>query len=781
MGKGKATTVGYRYYMSLHMGISRGPIDEIVQLDVGNVRAWPLPDGDPEAVGGLMTIATGPNGSGVAQYEDGTHAIVDAAQINTIQGSGDYTIAAESIFGGDKKEGGIAGTLRVMMGHASQVVPAYIKTMMGGRVPDFRGVVTLFFDGLLTSINPYPKTWEWRVRRTESGWDGSVWQPSLVTIWLRGGTIKAMNPAHILYEAFTNRDWGRGLSRDDIEDAVWLKSAETLYNERLGLCLRYNRQSELSEFIQNVLDHVGGSIYPDRSTGRLSFDLLRDNYNLDELPLYTYDSGLISLDDVETSGQDDLVNEVIVKWTDPISKSERAARVQNIALNQSMGASNSTSKTYAGISDVDLALRMCQRDLKANSNSVKRFTLALDRRAWQLAPGKAFRISVPDRGIFNAVLRAGKVSEAGGTDGRIRVDAVLDVFGLPAASFIAPQSNEWVNPSREALVADKRIVREVTYGELVTILDPANLDMLDSTAGGVVSIVGKPSSLSQGYDMEITPEGSSEPNSGAGSFAPYVISANPIPLQGTDTTISFTLSSDIGLITVGTAVQIGDEIGRLVNIVVTDLAQTVTVARGCYDTVPLAHPAGTPIYFIRDAIGSDEREYASGEDVEVKILPFTSTSKLSSSLAPTDVVTIRGRQARPYPPADLKVNGTRYTSLPPQAVDLTITWVHRNRVVQQDQLVSHSEAGVSPEAGTTYTVRVYAGNTSTPVRTFAGITGTSVVYTTEMISADGVIPEAWFEIESQRSGLLSLNKYRFKVDLALTGYGFSGYGEAYGN
>ncbi len=776
-GKSGGQTIGFRYFMSIHMGLCRGPVDEIVQIDAGDVRAWPLPDGDSETTEGLMTIAEGPNGAGVAQYEDGKYEVVDASQINTIRAAGDYTINAENLFGGDKKEGGISGSLRVLMGSVTQVVPAYIKTLMGGRVPDFRGVATLFFDGLITSMNPYPKKWEFRVRRTHAGWDGEVWQPSIAAIWLRGGTIKGMNGAHILYEAFTNRDWGRGLSRDWIDEATWLKSAQTLYNEGLGLCLRYNRQSELSGFIQEVVDHIGGSIYPDRSTGRMALSLLREDYDLDDLPLFTYNTGLISLNDVDTAGQDDLVNEVIVKWTDPITKTERSARVQNLALNQSMGASNSTTATYAGIPDVDLALRMCQRDLEANSNSLKRFNVVLDRRAWRLAPGMPFRISVPDRNIFNAVLRAGKVTEAGGGDGRITVEAALDVYGLPSASFIAAQEQEWVPPNRTALIADKFVVREANYGELVRVLDPSNLNILDQTAGIVGTIVGKPSALSQGYDLLITPDGATTASEGAGSFAPYVVSDEPILASMGPTTLSFAEISDIGLVSVGMTVQFGQEIGRL-DAIDLDLG-TITVSRGCYDSLPLAHPSGTIFFFVQQEVGSDGRDYASGEDIEVKILPFTSTNRLSEALAPVIPLSVVGRQGRPYPPARMMVNGVHFSALAPQSGDLVLTWNHRDRILQQDQMVAHHEASVGPEAGTTYTIRVYNGLTL--VRTQSGITGTTWTYGAAMRTADGITDEVTFEVESVRSGFTSFNKYRFAVSYGASGYGVSGYGDAYGN
>lgn len=777
-GKGGGNqTIGFRYYMSLHMGLCRGPVDEIVQIKVGDLRAWPFPEQS------VATAAVGPDGSCVIQNADGTIAITDPSAIATWRSSGQSNIDAPTLFGGDKKEGGVSGSVEVLMGTASQIVPGWIKGLMGGRVPDFRGVVTLFFDGLLTSMNPYPKKWEFRVRRAETGWDGEVWQPSLVTIWMRDGSIKAMNPAHIIYECLTNRQWGRGMSRDLLLESQWVKAAQTLYNENFGLCLRYTRQSELSTFVQDVLNQIGGSIYPDRATGRLALSLIRGDYDIETLPLFTYDSGLISLEDDETASQDDVVNECIVKWVDPIGKEERSARVQNIAARQASGAVNSTTANYTGVPTVELALRLAQRDLKAGATSLKRYKVVLDRRAWRIVPGDAFRISVPQKGIYNAVLRAGKVVEGGHEDGRITVDAVLDVFGLPSSSFIVPEQGEWVPPDRSTSVPENRVVREATYVEVFYALDPANLQILSPDAGTIATVVGRPSSLIQGYDLQVEASGDTKPRNGIGIFAPYVVVSEAVIAEDGPTEIAFNQVSDIGLVEVGSMVQIGGEICRLDAIEVNPdgVSGTVTVARGCVDTIPTAHAADTIAYFVTDGeIGGDGREYVAGEVVNVKVLPYSSTDKLDPELAVTDVVTITGRQGRPYPPGNVKVNGSSIYDAPSVIGNIVLTWAHRDRVLQQDRLIDHTEADIGPESGVTYTIRVYNGSATTPVRTVTGITVNSFEYTGTMHSEDGMGPVAFFELESVRDGLVSRSKYRFEVSNTPRGYG-RGYGVAYGS
>lgn len=765
-GKGETPTIGYRYYMALQMGLCRGPLDEILQINVGDIRAWPIPDGNAEEEKGLALIARGPNNTGVKLFEDGSVLSTSGSNVNTIEGTTLTSINAPNLFGGDKKEGGIDGKLYVYMGGPSQTYSSKIKAWLGGLVPDFRGVCTFVYDGLIASLNPYPKAWKMRVRRVLSGWDGAVWQPSLAVIWLRDGAIKAMNPAHIIYECLTNRDWGRGFARTVIDDVGFLAVAQKLYDEKLGLCLKWNRQDELGDFIQEIIDHIGGSLYLDRTTGLLTIGLLRGDYDVDVLPTFTYDSGLVSIEDDETNSRDDIVNETIINWHDPVKNQDRQARLHNLASMQATGAIKSTTTTYDGVSTADLALRLGQRDLKANATSLKRYTVILDRRAWRILPGSVFKISAPDKNIFNVILRAGKVTEAQAPDGQITIEAVIDVFGLPSASFISGQETQWQPPDRTAAVIDDRMVREATYRELVQNLSPSDLAMVDPASGTIAVVGAKPSPLSFNFHIRTRTGTADFKRRSSGSFVPVANAAVSIGIY--DTVIPFSGGVDLGLVDLGSLVQIETEICRLDDINTDDgLSGTITLGRGCVDTLPVAHATGIIIYFAGDKFASDDREYASGESVDVKLTTVTSTQELSASLAPVDTVIITGRQGRPWPPGNLKVNGTPFGSLATVGGDLVFTWAHRDRTLIQDQLVEHQGSSVGPEDGTSYTIRVFKTLAdTTPVRTVNGLTGTTWTYTTTMRSSDAVGDGAVFELESVRDGIKSLFKYRFSVTYA---------------
>src|SRR5690606_36924603 len=127
----------------------------------------------------------------------------------------------------------------------------------------------------------------------------------------------------------------------------------------------------------------------------------------------------------------------------------------------------------------------------------------------------------------------------------------------------------------------------------------------------------------------------------------------------------------------------------------------------------------------------------------------------------TDSVTMNQRQFRPYPPGRLRVNGSAYpTSI---TGELVISWAHRDRVTQADQLIDDEQTSIGPEDGTTYTVRIYDGNSL--VRTETGITGTSYTYESATeISDGGPFNPIRFTLHAVRDGVESLQGHDWTVE-----------------
>lgn len=251
---------------------------------------------------------------------------------------------------------------------------------------------------------------------------------------------------------------------------------------------------------------------------------------------------------------------------------------------------------------------------------------------------------------------------------------------------------------------------------------------------------------------------------GQGSFCTIANLDGDVSFLDTVFTITLLKSTGPNDRYVGMAVLIDDEIVRLESF----SNSSITVARGCADTVPALHFSGAEIWFFEDTLSSDGVDYVSGSTVGVKVLPATTSATMPIEYSPPQSLTFSSRFARPYPPGNLQIDGqpwcTAGLSLTTANPTLSFTWAHRNRVTQQDVLVSHTEASVTPEAGTTYTIEVRRASNATLLRTVTGISGSSWDYTRSMANVD--LPgetgnvDVWVDLFSMRDGFASLQKYR---------------------
>lgn len=711
--KPKAQTVGFRYYFDIHMGLGL-PLDEIVEIRASDKTAWK----------------------------------------GSISNNGQVRINAPSLFGGDKGEGGLDGTLDVLFGAEDQGVLPKLASLLGGVVPAFRGITTALYSGLVASMNPYPKPWEILRRGGNRLWgsDGA-WYPEKQFVWLAASQIKAMNPAHILYLLYTGRRF-RGLSRVRMDEAAWRAAADTLYAEQLGLCLEWRRSESFKEFRDTVLMHTGAEVYLDRRTALISIRLLRDDYDPASLPLFDEDSGLLEVTQEEAASSDSVPSQVIGKYVDAITGETRTVRAVNAAVAQRAGGRSSEEIDYFGAPTAAIAGRLIQRDLRIKTSGLKRYKVVLDRRGHTISPGQPFRIRSLRRGIDDVVVRAGRIEDGTLDDGRITITALQDVFGLPASSYVTAAPLDWAPPDRTPQAIATRRLLEVPYRELAGLIDPANLALLDPTMAYLASLAIAPTSMSQSYTL----------TDRVGSSGAFVTRENGdwcpsgllvAAVAPTLTPVSVTLGSTTRLdeVVVGMAALLDDEIVRVD--AVDHATGALTLGRGCADTVPAAHAVGARIWFYDGFEGVDETSYTAGVTLQARLLTNTSIGQLDPALAATDSLTLLGRQGRPYPPGQVKVGGSSY----PASVtgDVVLAWAHRDRVMQADQLIDASQGSIGPEAGTTYSARLLRADTQAVLTSQTGVTGTTTTLSTTY--EGGVIVEVW----AARGGLESWQRWRHSI------------------
>lgn len=751
MGAGKKQTIGYRYYFSLHMGIGRGPLNEIAEVRVGDLTATDAP----------INIANGGVLTGISKPE---------------------------LFGGDKKEGGVQGPMYVYNGARDQVLqPAMrglpsIAASLGGDVPSFRGIVSLWFDGMVCAMNPYPKEWSFRVRRSTAGWwENNPWNPATALIPLTsesGKPIHAMNGAHIIYEVNTNPEWGRGMPPELIDEASFIRAANQLYEEGLGLCLPWFRQETIKEFLPVVVNHIGGVQYVDRETGKLALKLIRGDYNVLDLPLFTPDTGLLDILDDDSSGEETSYNEIIVKGFDPTTKEDISVRVQNLASIQSQEEIISNTVEYKGLATRDLCSRVALRELKVQL-PLRRMTVLLDRRGWRIQPGMAFRISYPERGIENMVLRAGECNDGTLVSGKISIKAVQDIFGMPTTSFVTPEPGGWTPPNFDAVPPPETRLYELNWRDYYIRSAQADRDAVDLGTSFIAEMaMDPPNSSTQGFD--IATKLSTEPDFVMylnGGFTAWLKLGDDLqPLDDMLTVAPENRANFAAEYVAGMVVLIDDEQLQFVSF--NEDTGIAVLLRGVADTIPAPHTEGATIWLVDDEMVSDNREYQDGEIVQAKALTRTSTDLLELDEAETDVLEVNQRVFRPYPPANVKVGGVSiYEPLDTQT-EAAVTWAHRDRIMQQDVAIGHLEASVGPETGVTYNIRIYGPDGVTLLsETDVGAVDNWTFTTARQVAA-GSPSRVFIELESKRDGVASQQHYRFEVVIA-SGWGYD-WGQNYG-
>lgn len=756
-GSSKKVVVGYKYYMGVHLALTHGPVDSVLELIAGERSAWK----------------------------------------GNVTASGPIRVYAPELFGGEKREGGLEGVVDVMMGEPTQEVNPYLQSRIGtpafgetegAPVPAFRGLVTTVFRAASygeyrnwgaantpgavigsgvsklvgnmfmqsggfywSAMNPYFKAPWWRIRRAAKGWSRDItWYPARVSIG------RDMNPIHIVYECLTNLEWGMGYSPDDMDDPVWRAAADKIFDEKFGLSLLWMEQTSIIDFVQLVLQHINANIRINIKTGRFQIRLLRNDYDAATLPELD-PSNVIQIKSFQRSAWGDSANEVVVKYTDR-EQVEATVAVQNLAAIESQGGLISTTKEFVGIRDPELATRVASRELEMLSTPLAKLSIVTNRVAWDWDVTDVFRLNWPKLGINGVVFRILKITKGDLINGQITIDAIEDIFGMPESSYVGQQPSGWVDPISDPKPAIDPRAMETPYWDIATTATSSELAFMDDDIAFGQVLAARPSSDTYGYDLWSSPNNSTYSELGSGEFTPSAIVVNEIPIGGDTVRFTMTNATGLELVDIGSYAYINNEA-----FVITgedpDTSEVIA-GRAVLDTVPAAHPAGSRIYFADSNAGYDLTQRAQGETTYYKPLTRTGKGMLQLAQAPAVGITFVGRMDRPYPPANVRINGDYF----PQKVygPLSVTWSHRDRLQQTAAMVPFTTGNIGPESGTTYTLRTYRGGSL--LKTFSDITGTTWGYSTVDEVQDQYVQLLRIQLESVRDGKVSWQRHGITID-----------------
>ncbi len=548
----------------------------------------------------------------------------------------------------------------------------------------------------------------------------------------------SINPAHWLYYLRTHDAVGREPTAN-MNDASWRAAADQLYSEGFGICVEYDPDKEsLEEHEQRICKLIGGSVSRSAIDGQYYLDLARGNYDIDDLPILT-DDDVLEFKELP-SVLDGAVNSVSVKYFDPERKEDIITPPDaDLGLVDAFGMIHQVNE-YPEIPTAALAGRISHRDRLDSTLPTRAFDLVTNRTPYGWRQGTYFRLQLPKRSIADMVCILGEKQSGTLRSGAIKAKATQDIYNLPAASFVEVESGGGTNVPQIATPITLQLAFEAPYTEAAQRLPRAELAALPEDVGYLQAVaadlVGQ-----RDYTMMVADAGGEYVEASNGAWCP--VAETGAAYGRTETVIQLGAAIGLAEVAIGSAGLWDDEIVR---VDAKDMeAGTMTLGRACADTTPARHDPATRIWFYDNGAAIDTTEYTDGETVDVKLLSNTASQQLLLGDATAMPVTFDQRIARPYPPAQVRIN----TEADPVYLfgELTVTWVHRDRLLPADQLVDTEAATIGPEAGTTYTMRTYVDDVLDDTQ--AGIAGITAPVTP---SADGLVR---IEIEAVRDGLAS--------------------------
>lgn len=753
MGKGKGgggEIEVNEYLMSMHVGVALS-VDYLKSIYVGEKLAW-----------------SGSLGSSPSTF-----------QIN-----------ASSLFGGQKKEGGVQGTCYWLPGGPSQVLPdelAYrLGRASGADCPGFRGLSSLFFTGAggftygiggglfgsgsgtyvssgqgfhWVTNNPYLKDLWVKVQRAPKGLN-----PANSMIG------NDANPAHMIYECLTNREWAMGSAPSMLDVGSFEHAAATLSLEGLGLSMIWTRQTTIEAFVTEILDHIQATLFVNPRNGLLTLKLIRGDYDIANLRHITVDNATMS--NFQRKAWGEVVSEIVVTWTNPENEQEETVSLQdNAAVANQGGQPVSDSRNYYGVRSADLAMKLCARDLRVAATPLASCDVELDRKAWDLLPGEVVKLTWAERGLYAVPMRVGSVDYGRPGEPSIKAPLVEDIFGYATTDYSVPPSSEWQDenvvpaPMLHPKVFTVPSFFAANYLPQVGTTGLADIQYPEVIAGVLAS---SPNAIA--YDLygdKVNVDGSvTQETFTTNTVAGRATLTIPLAEAATSQFVAFTNFTGRVVPTTNSFVFIGGVDKNDANTeiaLITDTTSTgFTLKRGILDTVPRAWDAGTPCYFIELAsVISEKLIRSDAESVTYKLLSRTVGGILDIASAGAVTGTLNGRPHYPLRPANVKVGGQAFGTVDISAVDpVPVTWANRNRTMENSQVVYWDDATVTPEAGQTTTVELRTEGGSL-LASYTGLAGTS---TTFPKSALGSNTRAVVVVKAVRDGFESLQAHRIIVD-----------------
>ncbi len=464
-----------------------------------------------------------------------------------------------------------------------------------------------------------------------------------------------INAVHVVRDCLTDSSWGLGHSEGLIHEASFLAAAQTCYNEGLGFGFLWNKDGSVIDFITEVLKHIQGNIYVDRTDGLFHMNLVRKVANPSGL-LVLDSTNVREVNDFRRKSLGDLTSEVTVKFLDNVTYKENSVTVSDSSLAQRQATPIAKIIEYSGVATSEVATKLAIRDLSQLAIPLYSCTILCTRDAEVLNPGDAFVLDWPDYTDSTLIMRVVSINLGTATKNAITIEALEDAFSAPTTYYETPPLSNWVSPISDPIAVSLRLLNESPYYIVATTQGDAFAQAVLSTSTYIAVAGSSPTPDSIAASIWSTTGSTYEQNGSMDFCFSGLLSAD---IDRLTTNITVVSPLDIDLLTINHFIQLDNELMAVTAITGTQL----TVVRGVLDTIPVAHSANARMYGWHDWFAGDLVEYVIGETAKVKLTTVTPRGELALAAAPESTLLTVGRMHKPYPPGNLDIATKQWPSL----------------------------------------------------------------------------------------------------------------------
>lgn len=482
-----------------------------------------------------------------------------------------------------------------------------------------------------------------------------------------------INPIHKIREILTD-DTAMAKPEHDINDANFTKAADRIYDEGLGVSWAIDEKSCI-DAIEELCYHIEAGIRVNRQTGLHEMVLFRDDWFTED-EIHTIAENKIKDLSLEVMNSDDIVNQLNVTYYDRKRIKNSTFSIYENGSILTMGKANAESIEFPYFMNMRNAEVVANWKLKQYSTPAWKGTFTTgwrEARKWNRYDLVKINWSKKWQGTILA--RIMKIDLGNGLNNEVMIDfeEVVPYSGEMNTSIVVDDSTE-TKPMPPQSAIFKTF--EIPYYDLAQLKTQTELDLelaRNPNIGFVAVVAGRPqqNSIDAQFHTESDVGYELVSNVEYASFARTDGAVNrtqqSFVVKNEDLSVQFRQDS---------LIMLGDEIAIYKSYDAE--TKTLTVERGALDTIPQNHIENTVLYFYDDALAYDSEGYTPPKTVNATVLTTTPSGIEPLETSPKRQIEIESRAIRPYPPANVKINGEYFPD--DIETDLVITWSDRNRL-----------------------------------------------------------------------------------------------------